>query len=133
MVTPKIKYVLTPDQIAKFCDIKGLDQAIVEQLNAIHCLNTLYIRDLLIQYDYHELTRGVEYLATTKKKYNYKEIRMALARAYRMPESEINAAIQGKNNKDLHFCSKCGKRINGHQATRTGGLCSDCLVDELGL
>lgn len=133
MEAPRIKYVLTQDQINKFCEIMGLDQAIVEQLNAIYCLNTEYIRDLLIRHDYHELTRGIEYLQTIKKKYNYKEVKMALARAYRMPEAEINDAIQGKKNKDLHFCKECGKRITGQQARRTGDICSECFVDKLDL
>ena len=133
MQTPKIKYVLTPDQISKFCELMGLDQVAVEQLNSIYCLNTLYIRDILIKHDYHELTKGVEYLQTIKKRYNYKEIKMALAKAYKMSEAEINASIQGRQNSGAKFCTVCGKRISDRQAIRTDNLCSDCLSDQLKL
>lgn len=133
MEAAKIKYILTQQQIEKFCDIMGVDQANVEQLNALRCLNTEYIRDILIQHDYHELTKGIEYLQTLKKSYNYSEIKKALAKAYKMPENEINASIQGKNNGTMHFCTKCGKRITGKQNQRTNGLCSECLVDTLDL
>ena len=133
MEAPRIKFVLTDEQIQRFSDMMGLDPTWVEALNAIACLNTEYIRDLLIRADFNQLTRGLQYIQTVKKSYNYKELRKALARKYNTSESKINEVIQGRNNSALHFCKRCGKRITGRTDQRTHGICTSCMVDELDL
>ena len=134
MEAPKIKFILNEAQLEKFCNMFGLDIAAVEPLNSLACLNTEYIRDILIRADYDQLTRGIEYLQTVNRKYNYIEVTKALAKSYRLPQSTVNSILQGKNNsKTMQFCKRCGKRITGRTKERTGGLCSECMTDTLNL
>ena len=129
----RIKYNLTEKQLLKFCDIFGLDLAAVAAVNAISCLNAEYIRDILIRYDYEDLKKGLTYIETIHKSYSYDELKAALAKAYGMPVHEVAKIIRNRTNSDMHFCKKCGKRINKTMLFRTDGLCSDCMANTLDL
>lgn len=121
---------LRPKDIVKASDMFGIEQAILERLNAQRLLNAIYIRNLLIRADYERLTSGLHWLEHQDKNYNFPEVMKALSREYHVSKSTIQNILHGRNESIL-FCNNCGIRISKKCHERTKGLCSNCFADSL--
>lgn len=133
MEAPKIKYILREQDVLKASQIFGVDVMTIRKLNDQRLLNTEYIRDVLIRYDYDKLTMGCRYLVARNRAYTFPEVRQAIQQEYGISTKALNAILHGKNNKTMHFCKMCGQRVSGKTYMRTGGLCSNCHADTLEL
>lgn len=133
MEAARINYILSEKQLAKFCNMFGIDLVCASALNEIACLNTDYIRDILVKYDYEELCHGIRYMSEIKPRYGFDDLAKALAKEYRTTPANIKSIVNGKENRNMCFCSKCGKRIKKFVFGKNNGLCTDCLVETLEL
>ena len=133
MEAPKIKYILREQDIMKASQLFNVDTMTLRKLNDQRLLNTEYIRDILIRYDYDNLTRGCRYLVAKNKAYTFPEVLKAIQQEYGISSKALNSILHGKNNKTMHFCKICGQRVNGRTFERTGGLCSNCHAETLDL
>lgn len=133
MEAPKIKYILRERDIMKASEVFGEDVMTLRRLNDSRLLNTEYIRDILVRYDYDKLTKGCKYLVAKNKAYTFPEVMKAIQQEYGISRQTLNSILHGKNNRTMHFCKLCGQRISGTTAARTGGLCSCCHAETLEL
>jgi hypothetical protein len=133
MEAPKIKYILREQDILKASQVFDIDVMTLRKLNDQRLLNTEYMRDVLVRFDYDKLTRGCKYLVAQNKAYTFPEVMKAIQQEYGISRQTLNSILHGKNNRTMHFCKLCGQRINGRTAERTGGLCSNCHADTLEL
>lgn len=131
-VGDSIRYTLRPKDIEKASELFSVDMAALEQFNSLRLLNTEYIRDVLIRADYERLTSGLHWLEHNTKNYKFPEVLRALELEYNIAPMKIKKILSGKSQAVL-FCSKCGQRISRSLHDRTGGLCSNCFAETLGL
>ena len=127
-----VQFTLRPKDIEKASDMFGIDQAILERLNAQRLLNATYIRNLLIRADYERLTSGLHWLEHQDKNYRFPEVLRALQREYNVSKSTLSNILHGKN-ESVVFCNRCGIRITKQCCNRTNGLCSNCFAETLEL
>lgn len=127
-----VQFTLRPKDIEKASDMFGIDQAILERLNAQRLLNATYIRNLLIRADYERLTSGLHWLEHQDKNYRFPEVLKALQREYNVSKSTLSNILHGKN-ESVVFCNRCGIRITKQCYNRTNGLCSNCFAETLEL
>lgn len=133
MEAPKINYILRERDILKASQVFDTNVMTLRKLNDQRLLNTEYIRDVLIRYDYDKLTRGCRYLVAENRAYTFPEVMKAIMQEYGISKQTLNSILHGKNNRTMHFCKVCGQRVPGHTYERTGGLCSNCHADTLSL
>lgn len=133
MEAPKIKYILREQDIMKASHIFDVDVMTLRKLNDQRLLNTEFMRDTLVRYDYDKLTRGCKYLVAQNKAYTFPEVMKAIQQEYNISRQTLNSILHGRNNKTMHFCKVCGQRVSGKTYERTGGLCSSCHADTLEL
>lgn len=133
MAEPRIQYKLTGEQLENFCDLAGVNIVTVNALNDLGCLNTNFIREILIREQYDNLCHGLRNIESTYKSYSYPEIKLALSRVWRLPPKTIDEILRNRKNSHLLFCKRCGKRITPSEAKRTGGLCKFCMAEKLDL
>jgi len=133
MEAPKIKYILREQDIMKASQVFDVDAITLRKLNDQRLLNTEFIRDVLVRFDFDKLTRGCRYLVAQNKAYTFPEVMKALQLEYNISRQTLNSILHGTNNRTMHFCKVCGQRVNGKTFERTGGLCSSCHADTLDL
>ena len=134
MEAPKIKHVLRDKDILKASNIFGLDEVELRKMNDLRLLNTEYLRDVLIRYDYESLTNGARtFLMERNSAYTFPEVRQAIMSEYGISAQTLNAVLKGTNNKSMYFCKMCGNRITKRQYDTTHGLCVSCAADTIGL
>ncbi len=133
MEAPRIKYILREQDILKISDIFGIDIMEMRKMNDQRLLNTEYMRDILVRYDYDKLTRGCKYLVAQNKAYTFPEVCKAIQNEYGISKQTLNSILRGKNNRQMYFCKLCGVRIQKRTYERTGGLCPNCHSDTLDL
>ena len=133
MEAPKIKYILRERDILKASQVFNVDVITLRNMNDQRLLNTEYIRDVLVRYDYDKLTRGCKYLVAANKAYTFPEVMKAIMQEYGISKQTLNSILHGTNNRTMHFCKLCGQRVSGKTFERTGGLCSNCHSETLEL
>jgi hypothetical protein len=134
LTAPKLQFLLREKDIIKISDIYGLDTSQVRRMNELQLLNTQYIRDVLVKYDWDKLTKGLKYLVANNKSYTFKELKLALEEDYKITPQCLNAIIGNKSRTErVYFCRRCGKRISSKIYNSTGGLCFGCHAKTLKL
>ena len=128
---PPIEYVLRDQDILKASKVFGVDPVELKKMNDLRLLNTLYMRDQLIIYDYSELMRGCRILVRNHRAYTIPEVMKAIANEWGISVQTLDKILHGTQNKKMFFCKGCGVRIPRKTAERTNGLCSSCFADTL--
>lgn len=132
-LTNSVQHVLRECDIEKATVVFGVDEESLRRMNDQHLLNTEFIRDNLIMYDWRAMTKGLKALNVLKRGYTFPEVGEALCKHYNISKQHLNLLLNGALKKDYIFCKRCGLRITRATHDRTGGLCSHCFSDTIDL
>ena len=126
-----LRRVLRDKDLQKLSVIMHLDLATLQHFNDLCLLNYDYIREVLIKNDWRNLTGGLSMLEDSNKAYTFPEIKAAICNEYRETPQYVNAIIATRQNHILHFCAKCGVRLEPGKRKMGIELCNECSIGDM--
>lgn len=124
-------FVLVGEEIERASVMFNIGIDVLTILNSQALLNAEYIKDCIALEDYYKLTMGLRDLCDSSKVYTVTEVKRAICNKYHMTTTHFNKVLKGATKRPIFHCEKCGRIIPETQFERSGGICTDCLSNEI--
>lgn len=126
-----IERVLRDKDLQKLSSVLNVDLEELRHVNDLCLLNYNYAREILIKNDWKNLTGGLSMLEERNRFYTYPEIKAAICAEYGETPKLVNAIISTHQNKQMYFCSECGKRMLPQKRKLGIDVCETCQMKKI--
>lgn len=118
------RFQFTEDEYNKLSTVTGVPAIDLQKLDALGLLVNSVAVKFVFEYEYR--------LQQKKTKVLPKLIIQAIANKYGISVEKVRKYLFARE-RPVYYCSRCHKEISNLERKRNGGLCDQCVIDDITL